>query len=89
MPDPNNDLYSDAWRQLAETLNKPKIDIFFDVFYSEAYKLYNSFGRPNGPREEDFWEWATGEFFNARKRSVSMQRGAIHTSEENQKNNFK
>lgn len=89
MPDPNNDLYSDAWRQFAETLNKPKVDTFFDVFYAEANNLYNSLGHPNGPREEDFWEWATGEFFNARKRFVSIQRGSIQISEENLKNNSK
>ena len=70
----DNREYSDAWRELAGAMTQNKVDSFFDDSYKEIHNFYDKIGRPNGSREEEFWEWMKEEFFNARKRSLLFGR---------------
>ena len=78
--------YSDTWRELAGAITQNKVDSFFDVSYKEIYNFYDNIGRPNGPREEEFWEWVKEELFSARKRSLARQENVIRALEDSLKN---
>lgn len=78
----NNNTYSGAWHELANAMNRDKVDSFFDESFKEMKNLYDQVGRPNGFREEDFWEWAKEEQFCARKRSLRKQEGVIRALED-------
>lgn len=80
-----NNTYSGAWHELASVLNQDKVDSFFDESFKQIQKLYDRIGRPNGFREEDFWEWAKEEQFCARKRSLHKQEGVIQALEDSMK----
>lgn len=81
----NQNPYSGAWHELANALHQSKVDSFFDECFKEMKNLYDHIGRPDGFREEDFWEWAKEELFNARKRSLNKQEDVIRALEETMK----
>jgi hypothetical protein len=81
----DDNTYSGAWRELAETINQNKSDSYFNDSLEEMRAFYDKIGRPNGSREEDFWEWVKEGLFSARKRSLNKKEEVIRALEESLK----
>lgn len=84
----SKDNYSGAWQDLAGAIQENKVKDFFDETFAKVRNFYESIGRPNGAREEDFWEWTKEELFDARKRAIHKQVKIIQALEESLNNKF-
>lgn len=65
--------YNQAWDDLDKTLTAKKITAFFDDLYASIKRFYEDIGSPPGHAEQDMWDWAKQELFEAHKRAIAAK----------------